>query len=145
MGILGDLTGGFLWKAGAVAGVAAAVGLGVTALVERIELGHVRHDRDALSAQIEKPVTGWRARLAQSEANVATVSAALDDQSARLQALSAADAARLKALAGEVETANRRAATAEARSHQIFNAPLNGATTCDRVSDVDRRLLESLK
>lgn len=140
-----DLTGGFLWKAGAVAGGVAAVALGGALIVKSFEMASVDKQRATLQMAIDDPKTGYVARIAQSETNVAGLQVAVASRDKAITDLSAADAARLAAMTKAVAAA-QALSFGDARKLAIYSAtPPAGADQCAQVLDIDGRVRDLLK
>lgn len=103
-----------------------------------------KHGAARVQATIDKPLTGWKARLDQCHVNVTVLNDGLTRQNAALRARSDADAARLAQASKAVSAANQATAKAEAKSKALMR-PLTGKTQCDRLLEVDARLMEALK
>jgi hypothetical protein len=147
MGILNDaedLSGGILWKAGAVAGGVAAVVLGIALTVSNVEKGHLQKDYDKVELTISDPHTGYLVQLAQSRTNVDTLTVQVNSQNDRINAISAADSARIAALTLAVDTANQAAAVSHSKMLAVMSAPLTAATACGQYDEVDARVLSLL-
>lgn len=103
-----------------------------------------RAGRAAVQATIDRPVTGWSARLATCGANVASLGAGLKRQNDALAAQSAADEKRLRQAADAVSAA-AQATKDSARRVAALQAPLKGTDTCARLLEVDGRVKEMFK
>lgn len=97
-----------------------------------------------VQATIDAPKIGWKARLADCHGNVDRLNASLTAQNAALKANSTADAARLAEATKAISAATQATAKAEAKA-KALKRPLTGKTQCDRLLEVDARLMESLR
>lgn len=130
------------------------VGLALIAIAAAIGalllFGHMRYaagvtdGKAQVQASIDAPLTGWSARLAQSEANYAKLKLTADGQTAELRAKSAADAATLASATKDLTAAQATTATYAAKIATLMK-PLVGIDTCARVMDADQRLLGTLQ
>lgn len=131
------------WKLGALGGLAVALSLAVALGVCTVQKNRAVTARDALAASIDAPVTGWAARLRQSEANVGVLDKAIAGQNDAIKANAKASAERLAEAEKGLAVARRDQAKAAAKIEALMK-PLVGADTCTRVVEADERLLRSL-
>ena len=109
-----------------------------------------------VQATIDKPVTGWRARLEQCSRNTETLQGKLDEQSAKVKANGAADAAALAKAKSDLTKAQDATRDAE-HMRGVIRQPLpasvpvaatQGSTcpvdalTAARLREIDRRLTQ---
>ena len=140
-----DLITGNVWKAAAIGAGVVIVGLGITIAVIDLDRAHLRSEVADLTDKIENPQTGYIARLTQAQANVATLKAGLDEQNAKVEAQAAEAKARIAATEKRLVDAQAAAASAKTTLARLMATPLIGKDVCARLSDADRRLLETLK
>ncbi len=141
--MIGFLTGR-LWQAGAIGAGVTALGLALALAVTSANLHRVEKERDDVRDSITAPVTGWAARLTTVQANQARLQAAVNDQNARLAAISADGAGRIAAADKDLVEARRGQTKAEAHVARLMK-PLVGSDLCLRVQEADARLMETLK
>jgi len=129
---------------GGAAGVALLTvsGLWVYATIDNRHLTKVNRD---LTAEIEAPVTGFRARLATETVNRANLEASLERQNAEWQRQSAAGAATLADTTRRLAIAQKATRRAEGKVAVLLASPPKGNTLAERLADVDARVLESLE
>jgi len=135
----------FKWQLiGGAAGVALLTvsGLWIYATIDNRHLSKVNGD---LTAQIETPVTGFRARLATETANRANLEASVERQNAEWQRQSAAGAATLAETTRQLVVAQKATRRAEGQVAVLLASPPKGNTLAERLADVDARVLESLE
>lgn len=129
-------------------GVALAVSVGgwtYTAINLRGKLRTVTIERDLFDKQINDPVGGYVVRLTTCKANTRVLTGGIDKQNAAT-ATSAAKAVAAKARAeAAVATAQVQSGKARREAADVLGTEPKGATACERVDDIDRRLMESLK
>lgn len=126
--------------AGPVA-AAAALALGVALGVALFQRNDARQQRDDLQTTL----TETQGTLAACQTNARSLMAGINAQNLRIIALGRESEARIATARQQVETANRATAAANVRIGRFLSAPPSGATACERVDDVDQRLLESLR
>ena len=95
----------------------------------------LRHQVATLSAE----VMSTKASLELSRANAERLGAGIDIQNAGIDRQGAEGAARVEA------TTERLRAFPDAAMPAIFDAPLTGATACERADEVRGRLLEAIQ
>lgn len=132
---------GKVWNIGTIAGIAVSIYLGIQLQGAKHDLETCRDDKKTLQAQN----TQLHVDLAQARTNSSTLQNALNQQNAQLRTLSEQAAKERAELSRQVAAANARGAAAEQRARSTLSYAPQGATQCDRVLDVDRRFLESLK
>jgi len=133
-----------VWQFGTIGATAVAFGLAIALSIATARLHDAQVSRDALTASIETPVTGWAARLTTARNNASVLETSIGDQNAKIDALSKDSAARLALATAALAAADKRAAGDQARIAKLLK-PLVGSNTCQRVIEADERLLESLK
>lgn len=118
------------WIVGPIAGpafgiLALVLGIGwaTTTLVARSELSTVTADRDRLKDQIDNPSTGYLARTAQCETNVAGLQVGLDATRRDIQKLGDASAANDRAVRGLMAKAAALAGDAQAKAARLLATP----------------------
>jgi hypothetical protein len=130
--------------AGPIASAVASL-LAVVAVVLFVLLRQASADAARLDVAINNPESGYVVRLDRCGRNAAALSASLQDQNAKFDALSKDSASRL----AEAEAAIARARTAmdkaNAQAAVLKSRPPAGVDTCARVLDVDDRFVELLK
>lgn len=136
---------GMKWKIiSGAAGIALLVA-GFFLVVAQVENRYLVKKNVRLEELINDPDTGYIAQLAQANTNVETLTLAVETQNTKLRQQaeeSARTLADLKATVARVQNDNARLRTASAK---ILNGKPRGNTLVERVTDVDNRLLETLK
>lgn len=122
-----------------------ALAFGVTLFVTHLENAALRRDRDALHAEIYDENTGWQARLTVCRASRDAAEEANRRQSAEVQRLSDAAVAAQRLADDRLVDLRRQSANATARGADFLSNRSQAPDVCDRVSDVDRRILEALR
>lgn len=129
------------WQVGAIgAGVVAAalaVALGVSTF-QKVGL-----ERDVV--QLETRLETVRGDLETCRTNTRTLEGSIEAQNAEIKRISDEGAARLSAATVAVSEARAATAAVQSRLNRLLNAPATGATVCERLDEVDRAVLESLK
>ena len=100
--------------------------------------------RAEVTATIEQPITGWKARLATCQESSDVLLGSIDTQNAAIEALRKDGDARLAEADKALTRAQNGRAAAEAKVAAIMK-PLVAVDSCARVYEADQRLLESLK
>lgn len=98
-----------------------------------------------LDKQLNDPKTGYVARLTACRATNLTLSSGIDRQNASIAANAARGAAAVADATRSVAAAQVKTAEAQRAASEILNVRPSGETACERVLDIDGRLLESLK
>jgi len=126
-----------------VSGVAGVALLAATGglIYSRIEIRYLRN----VVAKLTTKIKTIEADLATEATNRATLETAIARQNAEWQRQSAAGAARVATAQQKLAVAQAEARKARARANAMLSAPIRGNTVCERVMDVDRRVLESLQ
>lgn len=133
-----SLLTGRVWQAASIGATAIAFGLGV-------KLAFVTMDRNHLRDQIENPATGYKVRLTTAEGNVTRLGAAIDEQNKAIDAAAAKGQQKLadaEILLAKYQRDNGRL---DERLKGFLSKPLAGETSCARIEDADKALLEMLK
>lgn len=133
------------WKIGAGVATLVALILGWQLIVADARNDQLARAVDTLQQSIDAPVTGWAARLAQAQTNVATLQTSLDGQTAAVNAAAAESARRQTEAEAAVQAAQAAIAAARRRADDILALKLTGADTCTRLLEVDAAFLEMLK
>lgn len=137
-----DFLTGKLWKFGAIGGALVSLVLGGLLIAAKIEIGVLEDDKKELSDSINNPVTGYAARLQQSNANVAVLKAAVVDQNQKLEALAVQSARDLERTRREIALVKRENRELQGTVDDFLAQPVAGDTLGDRIMDVDRRAIE---
>ena len=136
---------GIKWKIiSGAAGIALLVA-GFFLVVAQVENRHLVKKNVRLEEMINDPYTGYIVKLTQANTNVETLKLAVETQNKKLRQQaeeSARTLADLKATVARVQNDNARLRAASAK---ILNGKPRGNTLAERVTDVDNRLLETLK
>lgn len=122
--------------------------LTISAAVNLKQWFHARDLRTAnrvLDKQINDPKTGYAVRLATCRGNVQTLGGGIDRQNASIAANAARGAAAVADATKFVADAQVKTAQAIKEANDILSAPMAGATVCEQMTDLDRRIMESLK
>lgn len=133
------------WQAGTIGAAALSLALAGGLGVTLIQKHQITKSRDALYAQIHDEGTGYAARLLQSQITGATLLKAIDTQNSRIDEIRIESDRKIAASAAALGLAQVETLKANRRVADFLAAPVAGDTACDRVGDVDRRLLEMLK
>jgi len=130
---------GNLWKL--ATGGAAIVGLVLSALLmsSYFENRDLMKQRTALQTSINDPVTGYVARLAQANTNVATLKHEVEVQNDAYDRLSAESKALLASKQAELAKAQAQTKAMQLRLNGFLATKPQGATLEDRVRDIDAR------
>lgn len=127
-------------------GLAVALGISVVSIFDL--KGDLRDERvrvASLDKQINHPVTGYAARLAICKGNQQVLEGGIDRQNASIATTAARGTAakgRAEASVARAQVGSEKAAT---QATEIINREPRGATTCERVLDVDAELMESIR
>jgi hypothetical protein len=135
---------GQLWKFATGGAAIIAVGLGIGLTYAHIENRVLRHRVEVVEASITDPKTGYVARLAQSETNVATVTEGLKAQNTALAMRAAVDTRNLVRVTAQLKDIQRDNRKKDIQIQRFLALPPTGSTLEDRYSDIDRRILETL-
>lgn len=125
---------------GGLAGIGVIV-LAFLLVVEKAETRHLSKVNERLTGDLAQA----RRDLAQAQTNVLTVRAALDRQNAALENLRIEGRRRIAAAEARLAEAQRNRADAERRAARIASSPPQGATDCEQLLDIDRRVTENLR
>ena len=132
----------FSWKlATGAAGVLSVVLSGML-IVASLENRQIAKHRDELITAIQDPHTGYAARLAQSNTNIATLTEAIKTQNSELDKLSS------KSMAMRLHSEQQLALLATENSKlqkslaKFLDTVPSGNTVCEKLEDVDRRAVE---
>lgn len=125
--------------AGAVALMAVPLG------IQTVRLGMVTESRDEWKAQVTDPETGYIVRLTTARASIATLTRAVEDQNAAIEAVRADSAARIARAEADAEAARASIADALARADRTLTRPIAGNTMCERVQDVHSAFMAELE
>ena len=102
--------------------------------------------RSATVRAMPRPTaTGYVAKLAQSETNVAGLRVSVEARNRTISAMSAADAARLAQMGRQVAAAQAAARKDQDKLAVFMATPPSGADVCTRAKDIDGRVVELLK
>lgn len=129
------------WQVGAIGGGIVAAGLAVALGVSTFQ--KVGLERDV--AQLETRLETVRGDLSTCRTNTRTLEGTIEAQNAEIKRISDEGVARLSAATVAVNEARAATAVAQSRLNRLLNAPATGATVCERLDEVDRAVLESLK
>lgn len=129
------------WQIGAAAGAAAslafAVSLGVTLYQKRgVENALLRVEADLSKAQRNYDTC---------KGNTTSLETAVADRNKQIKQISEEGARRQAAAEAAVEAARAASAVTQFRLDRLLSTQLTGATACDRLEEVDRAVLESLR
>lgn len=97
-----------------------------------------------LDKQLNDPKTGYVARLTSCRASNLALSGGIDRQNASIANNAARGAAAIADATRSVADAQVKTAEAQRAATAILNARPSGDTACDRVFDIDGRLMETL-
>jgi hypothetical protein len=138
------LSGGFLWKAGAIGSVLVGLVLMAFLIAANAENRDLTRQRDALALSINDPQTGYVARLAQSRTNTEQLKAGFERQIVVMRQEAERNARVLESTRQQLQAANARARDLQRRSDRLMASPPEGENLTERILDVDRRILEDL-
>lgn len=133
------------WQAGTVAASVVALGLAVSLGVTTFQKNRAVDRANGLQAQIDHPITGYRARLSSCQGNLQLVEAAVVTQNTAIDGLRRESDARVAEAQAGLAAARRDAADARYRAERLAGARITGTTGCERVEDADRQVLEMLR
>ncbi len=114
-------------------------------LMAQMENRHLRKVNVQLEARINAPDIGYAAQLAQATTNVETLKLALDTQNVRLREQALASGTKLAELTTQIDRIRRENEKLRSDSAKILKGKPEGDTLAARVTDIDNRLLETLK
>lgn len=129
------------WQVGAISGGVVAVGLAVALGVTAFQ--KVGLERDV--ARLETAIETVKGDLTTCQGNTRTLEATITEQNSEIELLGLASKARLAAAEKAVVEARAATAATQSRLNRLLNAPASGVTVCERLDEVDRAVLESLK
>lgn len=130
-----------IWQIGAVSGGVVAVGLAVALGVTTFQ--KVGLERDV--ARLETSVETIKGDLTVCQGNTRTLESTIDARNDEIELLGLASKARLATAEKAVTEARAATAATQSRLNRLLNAPAAGVTVCERLDEVDRAVLESLK
>ncbi|WP_242136997.1 hypothetical protein [Sphingomonas sp. TREG-RG-20F-R18-01] len=143
-GILDILTG-WKWKIAVGAGGLVLAAAAFFLLQAQLENRHLTKQVTQLEGRINDRTTGYVAQLAQATTNVKQLSVALDTQNEKLKTQAAQSGAELARLNAQISVIQHDNLRLKANSASLMNHDIKGDTLEQRVGDVDRALLETLK
>lgn len=146
LSLLAAAWGGLTSRVAGPIATALAAGLALALTVQGFQLRAARASAAQLQASITTPVTGWSARLAACSANATGLEGQLKDQTAKVTAQAAAQAAKLaeaRALAVQAEAGRKRSEALVAQLSSYQTAA--GADDCADLMAADAVVLGSLK
>lgn len=120
------------------------IAVGLLALYNAGFVSGRKAGRAEVTATIEQPVTGWKARLSTCQESSDVLLGSIDTQNAAIEALRKDGEVRLAEADKALTKAQKGQAAAEAKVAKIMK-PLVGVDTCMRVIEADERLMESLR
>lgn len=129
------------WRIGAAAGAAASLALAVSLGVTLYQKRGIENDL----LQAAAALTRLEGDLATCRRNTTSLEAAIGESNDRINRISEDGVRRQAAAAAAVEAARAASAATQSRLDRLLAAPLSGATACDRLEEVDRAVLESLR
>lgn len=129
------------WQVGTVAASVAAVTLGGCAAVLVFQKAGLERD----VARMETRLETLRGDLDTCRRNTRDLSGAIEQQNAEIKRISDEGVTRLSAATVAVNEARAATAAVQSRLNRLLNAPATGGTVCERLDEVDRAVLESLK
>lgn len=133
---------GQLWK-GATAGATVIAVVLIGLLISSYFVNRdISRQRDALSAQINDPTTGYVAQLAQARTNVETLKVEVQRQNAAIDQLSQDSQRRLAEAERRLAAAQAYATRVERQLAGFLATGPSGATLEDRVRDIDERAMK---
>jgi hypothetical protein len=136
---------GFLtWKIGTIAAGIIALSLVGALTLSKIEAHRLRVERNTLFDDIHNEATGYVVRLATSRNSVLTLETSITEQNIRIAELEIESANRIAESAQQIDAARADALAAQSRVAAILARPIVSAGRCDRVEEVDLRILEAL-
>lgn len=124
---------------------AACIGLGLNLWFTDMARDRAVERGDKLLAAIERPVTGWRAQLAGCQADKRSLQGGIESRNRQIEKDGKQAKADLAAAERQVAAARKETTMANQKVAKLMSSPLKGATVCEQMDDVDRRLLEGLR
>lgn len=122
-------------------GVLGSLVLGLLLILEKVETRHLTKVNENQTALLD----GARSDLAQARTNAAQLRAGIDAQNRAIAAARDEAARRIAAAEARLGEAQQARAAAERRAARIAASPPQGATDCEQLLDIDRRVRESLQ
>ncbi|MDP2008924.1 MAG: hypothetical protein Q8K11_01990 [Phenylobacterium sp.] len=138
LGFLGSRLGG-----GIAAAIVAALTVGVG--VQTVRLSGAHRDVAKLAAEIDRPVTGYKAQLATCKTNREELEAKIAVQNAAVAGLKAEAAKRTADAEKAVTEALKGRESAEARAAKLLRNPPAGIDTCARAMSAFEAVKESAR
>lgn len=133
------------WKLATGTAALVAVLLGFALTQSYLENRYLARQIELADKRINDPKTGFQARLAQSHTNAATLATSLNVQSSAMIKSQSEAEIRLAETEAQLALAHRQNKEQLAKILKLLATPPKGVTILDRYSDIDNRLMESLK
>ncbi len=130
-----------VWQVGAIGGGMAAVGLAVALGVTTFQKNGV--EKDLANAQAE--IVQLTGNLRTCRGNTRTLEAGIRDANGKVTAAAQQRDARVAQAEREVAAVRQANAATQSRLNRLLSAPANGATTCERVDQVDRAIQDAFQ
>lgn len=130
------------WKLATIGAGIVSVILISLLLASYFENRNLIHQRDALTAQINDPVTGYVAQLSQARTNVAQLERSIVTIRTTLQAQAAEANAKLHNTEMQLAAAQATNREMEVRLRRFLGTAPQGNNLEERIRDVDRRATE---
>lgn len=140
-----ELFTGQWWKLAFGLAALTSVVIGVLLVKSQIENRVIVADKQKLERQITDPKTGYIARLTQAQANNVVLEHSVATQNAAMKKLKDDSAAKLLETQRQLAAVQAENRDIMAKMHQFMAQKPRGATVEERVVDVDKRFLETLK
>jgi len=129
----------------------ATYGLSAFALVlsgaltlKTLEARRLESERDILHARLYDESSGYIVRLASCRRDSFVLEQAISDRNERISALEAETIDRLNRSSNELAAIQSENTELRSRLDDLLSQPVIGETSCARVEDVDRRIMEWL-
>lgn len=126
-------------------GIVGMIVLGTLFGVEKARIADYKHQIAVLSDDINNPTTGYVVKLAQSHANTATETAAIQQQNDVVKAASDASSQRMMEATQALSIQQAQADLTMQKVGTILHVVPTGGTTCARLLDIDKRFTANLR
>ena len=129
------------WQVGAVAAAAVALAMAVSLGVTTFQKRGLERD----VARLEKTLVETQGNLTTCRENTRNLEDAINEQNREIQRISQESASRLETAQKDVAAARAATANLQSKLNRLLSAPATGGTVCERLDEIDRAVMESLK